>query len=349
MDNIWGNMGEGIVPLREVSYTNPIDIGDSFEGPVDPTTDFPPMFEVGQETRPLSGSKGGKGVSKRSGNFSTKEDELLCAAYVNVSKDPIVGVNQPIGSYWARIMKYYEANKRWKTIRTQSSLTHRWGEIQKETGKFCGYFSKIERKRRSGTNEDDTIKDALQMFEELEKYHFKFIHCWLVLRREHKWNSWLAQMEANNEPDPANPQNEIIDNTLPPKLDRPIGRDKAKKQRSDGVGSSSSACLEVLQKMSMDQRAFEDRQEAATKEEAVDNASRSDRKLALQEAQLEVTKAQLVIQQRALDMQQEDREERYMNIDIDKLQPWVREYYVNKQKMIAAMSKGSSSGGPPVQ
>jgi hypothetical protein len=44
-----------------------------------------------------------KGTSKRLKNFSTKEDESLCSAYINVSKDPIVGTNQPIRSYWGRI------------------------------------------------------------------------------------------------------------------------------------------------------------------------------------------------------------------------------------------------------
>ena len=42
-----------------------------------------------------------------------------------------------------------------------------------------------------------------------------------------------------------------------------------------------SACLEVLQKMSMDRNAYEVRVEAATKEEAKDITSHSDRKLAL--------------------------------------------------------------------
>jgi len=49
-----------------------------------------------------------KGTSKRLKNFSTKENESLCLAYINVSKDPIVGTNQPIRSYWGRIKAYFE-------------------------------------------------------------------------------------------------------------------------------------------------------------------------------------------------------------------------------------------------
>jgi len=81
----------------------------------------------------------------------------LCSAYLNVSKDPIVGVNQPIGSYWARITTYFLENKRTPYDRTQSSLQHRWGDIQKDTSRFSGFFAEIERQHRSGTNENDTV------------------------------------------------------------------------------------------------------------------------------------------------------------------------------------------------
>ena len=57
--------------------------------------------------KPAKPRKGGPGP-KRLKNFSTKEDEILCSAYLNVSKDPIVAVNQSTGSYWARITAYCE-------------------------------------------------------------------------------------------------------------------------------------------------------------------------------------------------------------------------------------------------
>jgi hypothetical protein len=40
-----------------------------------------------------------KGVLRRWKNFLTLEDETLCSTYLNVSKDPIVGTNQPMKSY----------------------------------------------------------------------------------------------------------------------------------------------------------------------------------------------------------------------------------------------------------
>ena len=126
------------------------------------------------------------------------------------------------------------------------------------------------------------VKDAIQMYEGIIGTTFKFIHCWYILRNEMKWNEWLASMSASNEGPHVQPAEENLDPTLPPRIARPVGTDKAKKACSS-TASSSSACLEVLQKMSMDRSAYEERVEAASNKEAKDIASRSDRKLAQQE------------------------------------------------------------------
>jgi len=102
--------------------------------------------------------------------------------------------------------------------------------------------------------------------------------------------------------------------------------------------------------MSIDRSAYEERVEAASNKEAKDIASRSDRKLALQEEQLQIQKVQVQIQQEMLQLQKEDREERVMSMHVDKMTPWVREYYINKQKKISAMSfRDDGSSGPSRQ
>jgi hypothetical protein len=103
------------------------------------------------------------------------------------------------------------------------------------------------------------VKDALQMFEGIIGSPFKFLHCWFILRNEMKWNSQLATMHAQRSGDAAEGVEAKVDPTLPPRMERPVGRDRAKKQRSNTQSSSSSACLKVLQKMSMDQLAHAER------------------------------------------------------------------------------------------
>ena len=48
---------------------------------------------------------------KRSKNFSEEEDKLLVAAWLNVSIDPVRGVNQTRGAFWKRISDFFHSNK----------------------------------------------------------------------------------------------------------------------------------------------------------------------------------------------------------------------------------------------
>jgi hypothetical protein len=143
------------------------------------------------------------------------------------------------------------------------------------------------------------------MYEGIVGSQFKFIHCWLILCNDMKWNSWLASMSISTGAEDVQPGQPTTVGMLPAKIERPIGRDKAKKQCSS-TSSSSSTCLEVLQKMSMDRVAYEERVEAATKEEARDITSCSDRKLALQEQQLQMQVTQVRLQQEMLQLQKEE-------------------------------------------
>jgi hypothetical protein len=70
----------------------------------------------------------------RSKNFSEEEDLMLVSAYLNVSKDPITGRDQKEGTFWERVWKYFNKNRKFKSDRNWSSLKHRWLAIQKETG-----------------------------------------------------------------------------------------------------------------------------------------------------------------------------------------------------------------------
>jgi hypothetical protein len=46
----------------------------------------------------------GRKSGSRSANFSIKEDEALCQAWIYVNEDPIVGAGQRMAHYWERII-----------------------------------------------------------------------------------------------------------------------------------------------------------------------------------------------------------------------------------------------------
>jgi hypothetical protein len=118
------------------------------------------------------------------------------------------------------------------------------------------------------------------MFQDLVGYSFPYYHCWLILRNENKWCDCLAYLSVKDK------DNKSSGEEAAPKMDptsteeRPIGRDRAKKlKRAASESASSTACLEVLQKMSNDRSAIEERQEELSRE----LVSRADRKLPAQE------------------------------------------------------------------
>jgi hypothetical protein len=154
-DNMWNQEG---AEAHSFTYTAGIDLSDN---PGEPAAEFtmpPPTTELPRDVAPRIRGKGKtRAVPIRSSNFKAAEDEVLCSAFLNVCKDPIVGVNQSQGAYWARITRYYEENKRTPNDRSRSALQHRWADIQRDTSRFCGFYDEIERKHQSGTNEDDKV------------------------------------------------------------------------------------------------------------------------------------------------------------------------------------------------
>jgi hypothetical protein len=94
---------------------------------------------------------------KRSRNFSVDEDKLLVSGWLHVSIDPIHGTDQALGTYWARIHKYFHANKNFESDRSQESLMNHWSGIQHDINVFCGSISKIEARNQSGCSIDDKV------------------------------------------------------------------------------------------------------------------------------------------------------------------------------------------------
>ncbi|KAL4629170.1 hypothetical protein ACB092_05G288800 [Castanea dentata] len=115
--------------------------------------DAPPNDEVATSKRKTS-----RGI-----NFSPEEDKLLVAAWLNTSVDPVYGNEQNKTTFYGKVTKYFKDHKT-NSTRTQTSLTSRWGVINRETVKFCGSLAKIETKNESGTTADDKIVKARELF-----------------------------------------------------------------------------------------------------------------------------------------------------------------------------------------
>lgn len=142
------------------TYTPDIDLsqfGDEF----DMNIAFQNLFLV-EDTRATNGEptqatirkKNKKATAKKNTSFSQDEDEVLIFAYLNVSRDPVIGTNQFQKSYWHMISDFYKEHKKMAYSRSQHSLEHRWGDIQRDTAKFCGAYAQVMRLNQNGKSDD---------------------------------------------------------------------------------------------------------------------------------------------------------------------------------------------------
>ncbi|TVU29753.1 hypothetical protein EJB05_21337, partial [Eragrostis curvula] len=294
-----------------------------------------------------------KKVSRRGGGFTKEEDAVLCSAFLNVGKDPIIGVNQTLGGYYKRFHDYYNTYKPEGCNRSQLAVQNRWCTIQRSVSKFCGFKSAIDRRNDSGKNEQDRIDDAVKMYEQAEPFHF--MHCWKMLRNEAKWNDKILELNNNSTGTGAAGSSQantchaalgegINENSLPA---RPEGRDSAKRKRA-ADSSSSNTAAEVLQRIHDNREKCQEKED----EQMLQILTRKDEKLSLQREFLDLKKQQreenfILRQQEAVLRQQEATnaatqaeaqllaaEAGIMAVDIDKVAPHLKNYYIGMQRQI---------------
>ncbi|XP_056860045.1 glutathione S-transferase T3-like [Raphanus sativus] len=105
--------------------------------------------------------------------WSTKEDVVLISAWLNTSKDAIVGTDQKAGAFWKRIVDY--------------------------VCKFVGCYEAAVREQASGQNENDVMKAAHDIFFNDIGIKFTLEHCWRELRFDQKWKSLGVPKEGPKE------------------------------------------------------------------------------------------------------------------------------------------------------
>ncbi|XP_033143216.1 glutathione S-transferase T3-like [Brassica rapa] len=122
--------------------------------------------------------------------WTPAEDEMLISAWLNTSKDAIVGNNQKSGTFWKRVGDYFFAALSGGESVESSEHVHykqRWHKISNDTSKFCGAYAAAERQISSGQHENDVLKVAHEIFFADQGSKFTLEHAWCVLRYEQKW------------------------------------------------------------------------------------------------------------------------------------------------------------------
>ncbi|EHS64418.1 uncharacterized protein PGTG_22254 [Puccinia graminis f. sp. tritici CRL 75-36-700-3] len=134
--------------------------------------------------------------------WSVEEDKKLCVAWLNTSRDAIVGNGQKAATFWERIHEmhselineYNEEKKGAKgfkelPLRPVGAVECRWAHILKVLNKFSGCYSNVERRMKSGKTREDVLTEAKELYKTSSGSCFNLDHCWGILKDTPKWQA----------------------------------------------------------------------------------------------------------------------------------------------------------------
>ena len=120
---------------------------------------------------------------------------MLISAWLNTSKDPLVGNEQRSGAFWSRIAAYYAASPKVALgeEREATHCKHRWHKINDLVSKFSGSCEAATREKTSGQNEVDVLNNAHAIYNNSYKKKFTLEHAW---RELHMTRNGMAMKAA---------------------------------------------------------------------------------------------------------------------------------------------------------
>uniref|UniRef100_A0A0D3CC19 Myb-like domain-containing protein n=1 Tax=Brassica oleracea var. oleracea TaxID=109376 RepID=A0A0D3CC19_BRAOL len=98
--------------------------------------------------------------------WSPSDDLVLISAWLNTSKDLVVGNEQKAGAFWKRIAAYYAASPKVERGDQREAIQckQRWQKMNDLVCKFCGSYAAATRHKTSGQSESDVVKLAYEIF-----------------------------------------------------------------------------------------------------------------------------------------------------------------------------------------
>ncbi|XP_015950819.1 glutathione S-transferase T3-like [Arachis duranensis] len=162
---------------------------------------------------------------------------MLISAWLNVSTDPVVGIDQKGEIFWSRIHSYY--------VEFCSDMTRgvvackkRWYKINKAVAQFANCYDQASRNIRSGSNADDMKELAYKLYSANYGQKFTFERYWNMLRLEQKLRSQLSTQSGGSKrtkvsatgtySSSSNPEIPLTDE---PSMESPVRPQRSKKSK----------------------------------------------------------------------------------------------------------------------
>ncbi|XP_018435893.2 glutathione S-transferase T3-like [Raphanus sativus] len=194
----------------------------------------------------LSGPSQDESAVKVRSKWSPTEDKILIGAWLNTSKDPVVSNDQKANTFWSRIVDYYNASPQLvgRTPRLLGQCKQRWSRINDQVCKFVGCYDAALREQRSGQNEDDVMKTALDRFFNQHSVRFSMEHAWRELRHDQKWSSSFVAKDGGKD------KRKVVEVDTAEEEPRPMGLKAAKaaaKKKKSGKEEALTKIEAIMQ------------------------------------------------------------------------------------------------------
>ncbi|XP_075479275.1 uncharacterized protein LOC142520162 [Primulina tabacum] len=92
----------------------------------------------------------------RTASYNVEEDKIICHVYLDITQNPITGINQSKDQFWTRVEEAYNITKpNSLQIRNKRSLQCRMKVVLRHIGRLRGCIRQIETLKPSGASEED--------------------------------------------------------------------------------------------------------------------------------------------------------------------------------------------------
>ncbi|XP_021991875.1 glutathione S-transferase T3-like [Helianthus annuus] len=179
--------------------------------------------------------------------WSPKKEFELAKAWLDVSEDEIVGNDQDIKVFWARIREKFFATMGHGKYRTPDSFSGKWSAMRTKVSNFNNIYTNLvnNNRRKSGSSDVDVMTQAHTDYRLYHGHYFTMVTTWEFLRKSPKWHlvppfdptrPWSKRSKSTSTTEPSGSEARIIINLNndvdefeePEELPRPKCMDKSK-------------------------------------------------------------------------------------------------------------------------
>uniref|UniRef100_A0A7N0U1I2 No apical meristem-associated C-terminal domain-containing protein n=1 Tax=Kalanchoe fedtschenkoi TaxID=63787 RepID=A0A7N0U1I2_KALFE len=161
------------------------------------------QMEGNSEDASITGNEAPHNVTQQEKNsrhvkWSVEEEEMLISSWITISNDFAVGNSQTRGSFWARVVGYFNTYRKTRIEREESQIKSHYYLMMPQVNEFNGYYNQIVTDHHSGWSDNQIIEAARLIWKNAHnKREFPYTHVWEMVKDEPKLEAQIGAQNAS--------------------------------------------------------------------------------------------------------------------------------------------------------